>query len=271
MPELIPMPAEELRTAISKVANSLYLTAFSQYGKYINPTASFEENLYSVLLEQNEIAFQSRVKRRLKTAGFPQVKTMNLFKMSKDIFPNLNFDEVRGLATCKFIDEKLDVCAVGPAGHGKSHLALAIGYEAVKRGYTVKFRRASDLINEMLEAKSEKQLTDYIRLMSRCSLLIVDEMGYFDYDIAAASLLFQILGARYEIGSTFYTSNHMFSEWTKFLGRNDTLSNAIVSRIAHHAVLLDMSGPIAWRLEHAYSKKTKPHLDDNDGCDNADD
>jgi len=202
-----PMSAEELRAAISKAANELYLTVFSQYGKYVNPKASLEENLYLLLSEQNQLAFQTRVKRRVRVAGFPQTKTMEMFQMTKDILPNLNFDEVNELATCKFIDDKIDVCAFSPSGHGKTHLALAIGYEAIKRGYTVRFRRASDLINEMAEAQSEKKLSDYIRLMTRCALLIVDEVGYFDYDAAASSLLFQIIGARYETGSTFYTSN----------------------------------------------------------------
>jgi DNA replication protein DnaC len=106
----------------------------------------------------------------------------------------------------------------------------------------------------MSEAKSDKKLSDYIRVMTRCSLLLIDEVGYFDYDAAASSLLFQIIGARYEIGSTFYTSNQTFSEWAKFIG-SDTLAKAIVSRIAHHAVLLDMNGPKAWRLEHARSRQ----------------
>jgi len=252
----IPMSAEELRAAISKTANELYLTVFSQYGKYINTKASFEENLYALLSEQNQISFQNRVKRRIRAAGFPQLKTMGMFQMSKDIFPNLDFDEVRELATCKFIDEKLDVCAFAPSGFGKTHLALAIGYEAIKRGYTVKFRRASDLINEMVEARSEQKLTDYNRVMTRCSLLIIDEFGYLDYDAASSSLLFQIIGARYETASTFYTSNQTFSEWADFIGK-DTLANAIVSRIAHHAVLLNMNGPTAWRLEHARSRRQK--------------
>jgi len=251
-----PMPPEELRAAISKAANELYLTVFSQYGKYVNLKASLEENLLTLLTEQNQLAFQNRIKRRVRAAGFPQTKTMEMFQMTKDILPNLNFDEVLELTTCKFIDDKIDVCAFSPSGHGKTHLALAIGYEAVKRGYTVRFRRASDLINEMAEAQSEKKLSDYIRLMTRCSLLIVDEVGYFDYDAAASSLLFQIIGARYETGSTFYTSNQMFSEWGKFIGK-DTLAKAIVSRIAHNAVLLDLNGPKAWRLEHARSRRVK--------------
>jgi DNA replication protein DnaC len=107
----------------------------------------------------------------------------------------------------------------------------------------------------MAEAKSEKQLSDYVRLMSRCSLLILDEVGYLNYDMASSSLLYQIIGARYEVGSTFYTSNLEFSKWVQFIG-NDSLARAIVSRIAHHSILLDMNGPKAWRLEHAHSKRS---------------
>jgi len=254
------MSATELRSGISKLANDLYISVFASYWKHIDPAAPFEENLYKLLSEQLEASFEKRVSRRLRTAGFPYVKTMNMFQMSKERLPNLNFDEVRELSACKFIDDKIDVCAIGPSGHGKSHLALAVGYEAIRRGYTVKFRRACDLINEMKEAKSEKHLMEYSRMMTRCSLLIVDEVGYLNYDESAANLLYQIIGARYETGSTFYTSNHKFSEWKQFIG-NDALTNAIVTRIAHNSVVLDMNGPRAWRLENVRSKRVKTAFD----------
>lgn len=257
MPDILqPMSLNELRSGISKLANDLYIPVFASFWKHIDSTAPFEENLYKLLSEQQQVSFEKRVNRRLRAAGFPYVKTMDMFEMSKELLPNLNFDEVRELTTCKFIDDKVDVCAIGPAGHGKSHLALAIGYEAVRRGYSVKFRRACDLINEMKEAKTEKHLTEYSRMMTRCSLLLVDEVGYLNYDEAAANLLYQIIGARYETGSTFYTSNHKFSEWKQFIG-NDALTNAIVTRIAHNSVVLDMNGPKAWRLENVRSRRVR--------------
>ena len=255
-----PISIDELRSGISRLANDLYIPVFASYFKHINSKASFEENLYSLLFLQQQASFEKRVGRRLRTAGFPYVKTINMFKMSEEHLPNLNFDEVRELTTCKFIDEKVDVCAIGPSGHGKSHLALAIGYEAVRRGYSVKFRRACDLINEMKEAKTEKHLIEYSRMMTRCSLLIIDDVGYFNYDEAAANLLYQIVGARYETGSTFYTSNLKFSEWPQFIG-NNALTNAIVTRIAHNSIVLDMNGPKAWRLENVRSRRVESALD----------
>jgi len=242
------------KEAILKAANRLRLSAFAKYEKNTNPKHSFEENLHCLLQEQVRLSDDKRLDRRIRYAGFPQVKTFGTFVMSKEHLPHLNFDEFRELETCAFIEDKNDVVAVGPSGRGKTHAALAIGYEAVKRGYNVRFKKASDLVNEMSEAKSEKHLVDYIRTLNRCHLLIIDEVGYLNYDISASSLLFQVVGNRYEKASTLYTTNLDFTRWTQFIG-DDTLATAIVDRIAHHAIILNMNGPKGWRLEHARSKQ----------------
>jgi DNA replication protein DnaC len=253
------MTPTELHAGISKLARELYLPTLARYDEIINPNAPFVKNLYELLLEQHRTSFEKRVARKLKTAGFPLVKTMDMFVLDQDHYPKLNLDEARELASCKFIDEISDICAIGPAGHGKTHLALAIGYEAIRRGFTVKYRRACDMINEMKEAGSNENLLDYKRMMTRCSLLILDEIGYISYDEAAANCLFQIIGARYETKSAIYVSNHTFSEWPKFIG-GDALAGAIVTRIAHRAAILDLSGGVAWRLEHAHNRRNRASL-----------
>jgi len=247
----------DIKAAISKAATALRLTAFSQYETYTNRARPFDENLLSLLEEQLRISDIKRVERKIRYAGFPQIKTFAMFDMSEERLPYLSFDEFRELASCRFVDEKMDVVAIGPSGHGKTHAALAAGYEAVKRGYSVRFKRASDLVNEMSEAKSEKRLTDYLRVLNRCQFLIIDEMGYLNYDLATSSLLFQIVGARYESASTFYTTNLEFSKWPQFIG-DEGLASAIVDRIAHHSIILNMNGPKGWRLDHARSKQPRP-------------
>jgi DNA replication protein DnaC len=246
----------ETKEAIQRTAARLRLSAFAQYEKWMDPKRSFEDNLCRLLEEQVRLADAQRLDRRIRYAGFPQVKTFDTFVFSQEHLPHLNFNELRELGTCAFIDEKNDVVAIGPEGRGKTHVALAIGYEAVKRGYSVKFKRASDLVNEMSEAKSEKYLADYIRTLNRCQCLILDEVGYLNYDLATSSLLFQVISARYERSSTVYTTNLDFSRWGQFVG-DDVLASAIVGRIAHQAIILNMNGPKGWRLEHARSKQQR--------------
>jgi DNA replication protein DnaC len=246
----------EQKEAIKNAAARLRLNIFSQYEKYTDPKHSFEENLNALLQEQVLIADQERFRRRLCYAKFPQVKTFDTFVMSEEHLPHLNFDEFRSLKDCTFIDEKANVVALGPAGRGKTHAALAVGYEAVKHGYSVKFKRACDMVNEMAEAQSEKKLSDYIKSLNRCQWLIIDEVGYLEYDAKAADLLFQVVGARTEIASTFCTTNLPFSEWTQFI-KNEKLALAIVGRIAHEAVILNMNGPKDWRLENTRSKQKR--------------
>ena len=163
----------EQKETIQKAAARLRLNAFSRYEEFIDTQRTFEDNLCCLLEEQVRQADVLRLDRRIRYAGFPQIKTFDTFVMSEEHLPHLNFDELRELGSCAFIEEKSDVVAIGPAGRGKTHTALAIGYEAVKRGYSVKFKRASDLVNEMAEAKSEKRLADYIRILNRCQCLEV--------------------------------------------------------------------------------------------------
>jgi len=248
--------AGEQSEAIQKAASRLRLGAFAQYEKLIDPKCPFEGNLLRILEEQVQLSDAQRLDRRIRYAGFPQVKTFGTFVMSQEHLPHLNFDELRELQSCTFIDDKDDIVAIGPEGRGKTHAALALGYEAVKRGYSVRFKRASDLLNEMAEAKSEKHLADYIRTLNRCQCLILDEVGYLNYDLAASSLLFQVISTRYEKASTIYTTNLPFSEWEQFIP-DANLASAIVGRIAHRAILLNMNGPKGWRLEHARSKRQR--------------
>jgi len=242
-----------IQADISKFANDLGLSVFACFDKHIKSGQPFEENLLSLLREQAIEADNARIKRRIRYSGFPIVKTLDTFEMTPERFPYLNLNEFQELGSCRFIEEKADVAAIGPPGFGKTHAAIAIGYEAIKRGYSVRFKRAADLVNEMSEAKSEKALSSYTKTLNRCRLLILDEIGFLPYDPTASSFLFQIISARYETASTFYTTNYAFSKWPQFI-KDKGIVTAIVDRIAHHSVILNMNGPTAWRLEHARSK-----------------
>ncbi len=232
---------------IKELAKKLTLPIFADYKRYLNPKSNFEENLEMLLDREYNGKDERRIQRRIKNAGFNVVKTLDTFNISR--LQNVKKEEIDELASCKFIDEKKNCIAIGNSGGGKTHLLGALGVEAIKKGYTVKFRTASDIITQMSEAKDKNELSKYLKSINNCSVLIIDELGYIAYDIKASNLLFQVFAARYETKSTMITTNLKFSEWVKFLG-DETLATALIDRLVHKSHILNMNGP-SYRLEES--------------------
>ena len=108
----------DLQTDISKIANDLGIPVFARYAEYIKAGQPFEKNLLDLLKEQAIEAENTRIKRRIRYSGFPIVKTLDTFELSPERFPGLDMNEFNELATCRFIEEKADVVALGPPGVG---------------------------------------------------------------------------------------------------------------------------------------------------------
>jgi DNA replication protein DnaC len=121
-------------------------------------------------------------------------------------------------------------------------LTIALAIEAICKGYTVKFKRASDLVNQMSEAQENKTLNKYLKSLNACEALIIDELGFLTYDIQSANLLFQVFASRYEIKSTIVTTNLEFSKWIKFLGNDEIMTSALVERLVDKSTVLNMNG-----------------------------
>jgi DNA replication protein DnaC len=240
----------DLQDKIVLAADELNLSAFCDYKSIVDPKATFEENLLALLEEQKKVKSLKRTATLLKAAEFPIVKTFDEFELSKEWLPNVNIEELIELRSCQFISEKQDVIFIGPPGHGKTHLALAIGYEAVKAKKKVIFKQGTQMITQMIEAKSEKSLEAYISKIKRADLLILDELGYGSLNGEESELLFRIITSRHEIGSTIITTNYDFSKWPKFIG-DPVLANVIADRLVYKSKIFDMNGPKGYRLVKA--------------------
>jgi DNA replication protein DnaC len=106
----------------------------------------------------------------------------------------------------------LPLCLIGDSGTGKSHLLIALGTEAAMAGYRVKYTLATKLVNELVEASDDKQLSKTIARYGRVDLLCIDELGYMELDRRGAELLFQVLTEREEKASVAIASNESFSK-----------------------------------------------------------
>ena len=156
------------------------------------------EAIDTLLAEELALRESRRVRVALTMARLTPIKTLAGFDFTFQ--PSLDRQRILARAELGFIDRCEAVHLLGPPGTGKSHLATALGVEAVKAGRSVYFATLADLIAALAKADREGRLRDKIRFFCRAALLIVDEIGYLPVIPGGGNLFFQLVNARYEIG-----------------------------------------------------------------------
>ncbi len=192
------------------------------------------------------------VQSKIKKARFPVMKTLDIFDFK--MLPDLDQRRVNDLARSEYIERHENIIALGNSGTGKTHVAIALGMAACQKGISVLFTTAATLVNELLEARQEKELLRLHKKLQTFPLLILDELGFIPFSKAGAELLFEVISNRYERGSVIITSNLPFQEWTQIFGC-ERLTGALLDRLTHHVHILEMNGE-SFRLNQ--SKKSKP-------------
>jgi DNA replication protein DnaC len=204
------------------------------------------EAIETLLVEEITIREGRRVKAALQMARLTPIKTLSSFDFSFQ--PSLDRSRIMALAALDFIDRHEVVHFIGQSGTGKSHLAIALGVEAVRAGRSVYFSPLADIIDSLARAEREGRLRERIRYLCRASLLIIDEIGYLS--IGAGNLFFQLVNARYERGAMILTSNRGFAEWGQVFGA-PVVATALLDRLLHHAVVVHIEGASYRLRQHA--------------------
>jgi DNA replication protein DnaC len=201
-----------------------------------------------LLAEEITIRESRRIKAALQMARLASIKTLSGFDFSFQ--PSLDRNRVLALAQLDFIDRHEVVHFIGQSGTGKSHLAAALGVEAVRAGHSVYFSPLADIIDSLAKADREGRLRERIRFLCRSSLLIIDEIGYLAVGAPAGNLFFQLVNARYEKGAMILTSNRGFAEWGEVFG-DPVVATALLDRLLHHAVVVHIEGASYRLRQHA--------------------
>ena len=228
-------------------------TVLREYAKLADVCQAERADYQTFLLRLVEREIQDRevraAERRLKTAKFPVIKTMDTFDFNAQ--PSINQMRVRELLRGEYIEQRENILLIGNSGTGKTHLATALGFAACQQGQRVRFFSATGMVTQLLERREERQLERFHKQLERLNLIVLDELGYVPFSKAGAELFFEVISRAYERTSLIVTTNLPFENWTEVMG-NERLTGALLDRLTHRIHILEANGE-SYRLR--YSKR----------------
>jgi DNA replication protein DnaC len=192
---------------------------------------------------------------RMKAAAFPVRKTLDEFDVAASSVPRATFDYLGGL---EWIDARENLCLVGPAGTGKSHLLVALGHHAVDAGKRVRYFSATDLVETLYRGLADNSVGRVIEQILKADLVLIDEIGFAPMDDTGAQLFFRLVAAAYETRSLGIGSHWPFEDWGRFLPEHTT-AVSLLDRLLHHSVLVVTSGE-SFRLKESRRKAGRTRL-----------
>ena len=152
-----------------------------------------------------------------------------------------------------FLDRSENILAFGNPGSGKTHLLCAIAQELIVKERRILFRPCNILVQEMLVAKRDLKLPQYLKRLAKYDAVIIDDIGYVQQNREEMEVLFTLLADRYERGSVMITSNLPFSKW-ELIFKDPMTTAAAIDRLVHHSIILELNIN-SYRLEQSQLKQ----------------
>lgn len=219
----------------------------------------YEEFL--LILFQDEINRRSdkQLQLRLKRSELDMQKTIEAFDFTFN--QSIHAPSIRDCLTLRFIEQHESIFLVGPSGVGKTHLAMAIGNTACRKGYTVLFRRTHALLKWLHAGRADETYERRMTVVCDADLLILDDFGLQEMNSQQQSDLFDIISSRYELSSTVITSNRDITEWASMFS-NPLVGSAALDRLVHRALHIEIDGK-SYRLDRFREKNNMRAIEAN--------
>jgi DNA replication protein DnaC len=250
----VSVPAPALAPDIAAGLRRLKLATMRRLAPELLVTAKTQrwapEELLRTLIDAEITARDaSNAATRMKTAAFPVTKTLDELDRSACSIPGPTLDY---LATLEWITARENLCLVGPAGTGKSHVLVALGAAAVAAGHKVRYFTAADLTEALYRGLADNSVGRLIDNLLRNDLILIDEVGFAPLDDTGAQLLFRIVSAAYERRALGLASHWPSESWGRFLPEHTT-AVSLLDRLLHHANVVVTAGD-SYRMREARAR-----------------
>jgi DNA replication protein DnaC len=202
--------------------------------------------LNTVFTAEISYRVKRRVERNMVGAHFPVTKKIDHFDFGR--VKGIGKSEVVNLLDCRWIDNRENVLFFGPPGIGKTHLSIALGINAVEKGYKVCFERITNLMKLLKTSEGQKSSEYRTRRIMKSDLIIIDEIGYTPIEKREANLFFNLISETYEKASIIVTSNKSFESWAEMMG-DSVMTTALLDRLLHHARVFTLDGK-SYRIQN---------------------
>ena len=205
---------------------------------------TFEERL-GIMVEREWLARKnSRIKRLLRSAALGLNACMEDIDHSTD--RPIDKKTIQKLATCSFIEQKLNIVISGKTSSGKTYLACALGNAACRQGYSTRYYRIPELLLEIQDAKSQNQYAKFMSQVQGIKLLILDDIGLKTYTLEESRDILEIAESRYNKASTELAGQIAHTKWYD-LFPDPTIADAIMDRVIHNAYILTLDSKKSMR------------------------
>lgn len=248
----MPKPSNrhsDLHTLLTQLNLTRIAEVFSEVAlRAAKEGLSHEAYLYELARQEEEVRTQRRTARLLRQSGLPTEKTFRTLLLSR-LSPTLQL-QLERLKDATFLEQAINVIAIGKPGVGKSHCLAAVSYALIEAGYPVFWTPTSALVQRLLAAKRDLRLPQELAKLDKFACVILDDIGYVQHDRDEMEVLFTFLAERYERKSVMISTNLVFSEWERIF-KNPMTTMAAIDRLVHHSVILDMMSVESYRAEEA--------------------